>query len=100
MNTKLPSFCSFLLVLFLPALSATRLSAADAPNAAEAKLRESLRNTMLQMRTLQAERDSLQAAKIQLEQEKQTLTQQVAEITKRLATDKEVADKTTADLKA
>jgi hypothetical protein len=100
MAIKLPSFCSLIVILCFPALSAQKVHAADAPNAGEAKLREGLRNTMLQMRTLQTERDALQAAKTQLEQEKQALTQQVGDITKRLAADKEAADKTTADLKA
>ena len=81
------------LAFFLPTLSA-----AD-PSAAEVKLRENLRNAMLQLRTMQTERDTLQAAKTQLDQEKQALTEQMNGVTRQLATDKESADKTIAELK-
>ncbi len=53
-------------------LGAVAAQAAE-QNPAEAKLRESLRNTMLQMRTLQGERDTLQAEKDQAEAAKKAL---------------------------
>lgn len=79
-------------------LALTTAGAAD-PSAAEAKMRETLRNSLLQLRTMQTERDNLQAAKSQLEQEKQTMTQQVEALTKRITADKDAADKTIAELK-
>lgn len=90
--------CSFLQICTAVLIVTQTVHAAD-PAAAEAKLRESLRNTMLQLRTMQGERDALQAAKTQLEQEKQALTQQVEKITKQMAGDKESADKTIAELR-
>jgi len=86
-------------VVFLSFLSFAPLAHAADPNAAEAKLREQLRSSLLQLRTMQTERDTLQAAKTQLEQEKQALAQQAEALTKRITADKELADKTIADLK-
>jgi hypothetical protein len=67
-------------------------------NAAEAKLRESLRGTMLQLRTIQGERDQLQADKTQLEAEKKDLTSKVQALTKQAAADKDASDKAIAKL--
>jgi hypothetical protein len=91
---------SLLSLLFLAPLA---LHAAD-QNPAEAKLRESLRGTMLQLRTVQGERDTLQAEKTQLEADKKDLTAKVAALGKQLAADKDestaaigkLTDKTTA----
>lgn len=93
-----PSFAllaSCAICLLSPAAS----RAADAPNAAEAKLREQLRSTMLQMRTLQGERDTLGAMKTQLETEKTTLVGQVEAMGKQLAVDKDASDKALAELR-
>jgi len=49
-------------VILLASLCAGHLGAADAPGAADAKMRETLRNTMLQLRTAEAEKATLQAA--------------------------------------
>lgn len=68
-------------------------------NAAEAKLRESLRATTLQVRTIQGERDALQIAKAQLEQEKTDLEQKLAAAVKQLASDKEAADRSITELR-
>jgi len=85
------------LSLFL--LSAVVLSAEAAdPNPAEAKLRESLRNTTLQLRSAQAERDTLQAEKTQLDQEKQKLAGELEAATKQAAIDQETASKKIASL--
>jgi hypothetical protein len=73
---------------------------ANDANPAEAKLRENLRNTMLQLRTLQVERDALQAGKTVFEQEKQTLTQQLETLRKQQASDREASDKKQAALEA
>ena len=75
------------------------LLAADPPNPAEARLRESLRNTMLQLRTSETERATLQAAQTELEQKNAALTAQVEAMTKQVATDKEASEKTIAQLK-
>jgi chromosome segregation ATPase len=74
------------------------LGAADSP--AETKLRETLRNATLQMRTLQNERDTLQAAKTQLEQEHKAALQKAEALGKQLAEDKTASDKVIAELKA
>lgn len=79
-------------------LFSSRVDAAD-QSAVEAKLRESLRGTTLQLRTIQAERDALQIAKTQLEQEKTDLEQKLAAAVKQLATDKEAADRSLTELR-
>jgi chromosome segregation ATPase len=64
----------------------------------EARLRELLRNTMLQLRAAEADRDALQSAKSETEKQKKVLEDQVATLTENAKTDKEAADKTIADL--
>jgi chromosome segregation ATPase len=66
-------------------------------NPAEAKLRESLRNTVLQMRTLQGERDTLQAAKDQLEAEKKALEDKLAALTRETVANQAAAEKQIAE---
>jgi len=78
--------------------AAGALHAAD-QDPAVAKMRDTLRNNMLQLRTIQGERDALQAEKATLEQEKKDLTAKLATTTKQLATDKDEADKAIAELK-
>lgn len=73
---------------------------AEGPNNAEAKLRENLRNTMLQLRTIQGERDTLQVAKTEADQKNKELSEKVEAVTKQLAADKDAADKSIAELKA
>ncbi len=85
------------IALTLLALAAT-LSAADQPSPAELKMREALRNTMLQLRTAETERANLQATQADLEQKNQTLTKQLEALTKQLADDKAKADKIAAEL--
>lgn len=69
------------------------------PSAAEAKLREGLRNTMLQLRTMQGERDQLIVDKATLEGEKATLTEKLDELTKQAAANQDAATKTIAGQK-
>jgi septal ring factor EnvC (AmiA/AmiB activator) len=64
----------------------------------DARLREVLKNTMLQLRTIQTERDNLQAAQAELEQKNKTLDAQVKKLTKESADDKAIADKKISDL--
>jgi hypothetical protein len=80
------------------ALFACGLSAAEQANPAEARLREALRNTMLQLRTAETERATLQAAQAEHEEKIKTLTAQVAALTKQSAADKDAADKKIGDL--
>jgi hypothetical protein len=75
------------------------IQAADQAGAAEAKLRESLRGTMLQLRNAETERANLQAAKTELEAKNKELTDQAAAMSKQTAANQAEADKTIADLK-
>jgi chromosome segregation ATPase len=75
-------------------------SALSAPevNPAEAKLREGLKNTMLQLRAVQTEKGVLEAAKAELEQKVQTLTEQTEALTKQLADEKAASEKRITEL--
>jgi chromosome segregation ATPase len=88
-------------LLFSLALVA-HLSAADEdPQAAiNAKLREGLRNTMLQLQTAQGQVATLQATQTEDEAKIKDLTAQLATLTKQSADAKTASDKTIADLKA
>ncbi len=77
-------------------LLAPALWAADAPNAGEARMRESLRNTMLQLRTAQGERDTLAAEKAETALKLTDLTAKLESVTKQAATDKAAAEKSSA----
>jgi DNA repair exonuclease SbcCD ATPase subunit len=72
--------------------------AADQPSA-ELKLRESLRATMLQLRTAETERANLQAAKAELEAKNKALEDQLASMTKQTAANQAEAEKTITELK-
>ena len=74
------------------------LKAADQPNPAEARMREALRNTMLQLRTAQNDNAVLQAAKGELESKNKELDAQVKQLTKNIADDKDAAEKTITSL--
>jgi hypothetical protein len=75
------------------------LQAADQAGAGEAKLRESLRATMLQLRNAETERANLLAAKTELEAKNKELTDQAAAMSKQAAANQAEADKTITDLK-
>jgi len=70
------------------------------PSAAENKLRESLRNTMLQLRNSENDKAVAQAALAEAEDKNKALTDQVEKIMKQIAADKVAADKAAADLNA
>ena len=72
--------------------------AQEQQNAAEQRLREQLRSSMLQLRTAETEKATLQAAQTERDQKIKTLTEQIAALTKQSAEDKEAADKATAKL--
>jgi len=78
------------MALLAPALPA---SAADDANSPETRLREALRNTMLQLRTESAKNDDLSAQLTDLQSQKDALTAQLADLSKRSA------DAKTADTK-
>lgn len=76
------------------------LFAADAGNAAEARLRETLKSTMAQLRTAESDRDAARAAQAETDQKIKDLTEQVKLLLKQSAVDKAAADKTVEGLKA
>ncbi len=76
------------------------LQAADGPSAAEVKLRETLRNTMLQLRTAQNDNAAAQAAKADLEKKNKDLEAQVKLLTQRGEEDRQAAKKNEDDLNA
>jgi septal ring factor EnvC (AmiA/AmiB activator) len=95
----------FVLSLFLSPVLLRAESAGVSP--AEAKLRDNLRNTMLQLRTAQTETANLQAAQAELEKEKTDLKAQLADLNgkfdafrKEKLAEKEAADKALTDSKA
>ncbi len=77
-----------------------QLQAADQPNTAEVKLRETLRNTMLQLRTAQNDNASLQAAKTELEAKNKELDSHVKQLAQRANEDRDAAKKNADDLTA
>ncbi len=94
-SSRLSAIATGLLLALSPAL----LRAENAPpSAAENKLRESLRNTMLQLRTSENDKAVAQAALAEAEEKNKALTDQMEKITKQLAADKAAADKSTAEL--
>jgi len=72
----------------------------SAGNAAEAHLREALRNTMLQLRAADDERATLQSAQAQIAREKKALTQQVEALIKQGKSDRAASEATITGLKA
>jgi chromosome segregation ATPase len=105
-----PSFCKFLPWLALAVLFVLphQVHAQDAaPETAESRLRDALRNTMLQLRDAQGQVATLQASQAQSDKDNADLkakidafTAQVASLTKQSADDKAASDKAIADLKA
>jgi chromosome segregation ATPase len=74
-------------------------SAQDQSSSPEARLREALRNTMLQLRTVTSDRDNLQAQLTDLQSQNDTLAKQLADLKKQAATDKDTDAKAIAVLK-
>lgn len=96
MPRHLSSFIALSLACLLPA---GILNAAES-NSPEMRMREQLRATMLQLRDAQTQLATVQAAQAESEQKNKAFTVQVEALTKRLAADKDAADKGIADLKA
>jgi hypothetical protein len=106
MNRKLLLFFTALAALMLISL---RVGKADDPSqpTAESRLRDALRNTMMQLRDAQGQVATLQASQAQSDKDNadlkakiDTFTAQVASLTKQSADDKAASDKAIADLKA
>ena len=87
-----------LLVGFALVVGTIQAAEPAGPSAAEVKLREGLKNTMLQLRAVQTEKAALEASKAELEAKVAALTEQVETMGKQLASDKETSDKRVADL--
>ena len=92
------TFSSVLTLGLLPVLLGGALRAADASDNSDARLREALRSTMLQLRTAESDRASLQAAQAESDQQNKMLAEQVKALARQGAADKAAADKTIADL--
>ncbi|MDR3401066.1 MAG: hypothetical protein P4L99_01105 [Chthoniobacter sp.] len=98
MNLSRPFLIASALLLIWPGASLWAQNAQPSP--AEQKLRESLRNTMLQLRTSENDKAVAQAAQAEAEDKVKALTEQVEKITKQMAADKTTADKAAADLQS
>ena len=84
--------CLLLLVVTLSLLYTWPVRAADQGNA-DARMREMLRNTMLQLRSCETERATLQAAKTEAEQQNKKLIAELETLTaKSKKAEKEAAD--------
>jgi DNA repair exonuclease SbcCD ATPase subunit len=86
-------------IIILATCSSASLQAQQA-NTPEAKMREQLRATMLQLRTAETERATLQAAQAQAAEENKALTEKLESLTKQSATNQEASEKSIADLNA
>lgn len=85
-------------ILTLALLTGIAAHAAEQASPAELKMREALRNTMLQLRTAETERANLQAANTELTEKNKASEAKITALTKQLADEKTAADKATADL--
>jgi chromosome segregation ATPase len=78
-------------------LGSVGLAADISPN--EARLRESVKGLMVQLRTIQAERDTLDAAKNEHEQKAKELGEKLAALTKASDTEREGFERTVSGLR-
>ncbi len=72
---------------------------ADQADSGVSRLRDALKNTMMQLRTVTTDRDNLQAQVADLQSQNDTLTKQLANVTKRSADEKDADTKTITGLK-
>lgn len=86
--------------LLVTLLAGGTVFAADAENPVEAKLREALRTTMLQLRDAQAQMATFQAAQIESEQKVKELTTKVESLSKQAIADRNTAANMVAELNA
>ena len=87
-------------VLVSAVFAAGNIFAADAPNPAEQKLRESVRALTLQLRTSENEKAALLGEKTEAEQKVTDLTEQLEKYKKQLVADKEASDKAQEEMNA
>jgi hypothetical protein len=99
-----PAHALVALLLFIPGLARAQDAA---PESTESRLRDALRNTMLQLRDAQGQVATLQASQAQSDQDNaalkakvDALNLQIASLVKQSADDKVASDKVAADLKA
>jgi hypothetical protein len=79
-------------------IASPRAHCAEQPGAAEAKMRETLRATILQLRNADAERATLQASKAEGEEKIKALEAQVELITKQSASERAASEKSITTL--
>lgn len=91
---------TILSVLVLAVFTAGNILAADAPSAAEQKLRESVRALTLQLRASDNEKAVMQGTLTEAEQKVADLTEQLEKYKKQLIADKEASDKAVAEMEA
>lgn len=89
-----------LLAVFAFASGAVIRAADSAPDTGEARLREALRQTTLQLRSAETERANLQAAQAGMQDEKKALTEKFEALRKQTVADRAADDKAIATLKA
>jgi chromosome segregation ATPase len=94
------TYSSLALCLLLTALSAGPLGAADPAPSSEDRLREALRDSMLQLRSAQADLASLQAAQASLADEKKALADKFETLKKQVVAERAVTDKSAAAIAA
>jgi ABC-type transport system involved in cytochrome bd biosynthesis fused ATPase/permease subunit len=90
-----PAFLITLLILLVGPLP---LRAADKIDPATQKMREALRNTMIQLRDANAKLATAQAAQTEAEEKNKELQGQLEELTKKSTSEKKTADATIEDL--
>ena len=91
---------TILSALILAVFAAGNILAADAPSAAEQKLRESVRALTLQLRASDNEKAVMQGTLTEAEQKVADLTEQLEKYKKQLLADKEAAEKAVAEMEA
>lgn len=97
MNRSLPLLLALCLGAFVPAVHA---APAEAVSPVEARLRDSLRATTVQLRDAQTQVATLQASQADSEQKIKEQAAQVAALIKQGAADRDLAQKTLAEAKA
>jgi hypothetical protein len=89
-----------ILIVLCSLFSVSGFAAEAADAGGDARLREALRNAMLQLRASEAEKANLQAAQTAAAEEKKALTEKFETLRKQTVADRAATDKTIADLKA
>jgi chromosome segregation ATPase len=87
------------ILLFSFVVTAAGFAAESAEGAGDARLREALRNAMLQLRAAEAEKATLQSAQAALADEKKALNDKFEALRKQTVADRAATDKSISDLK-